>query len=218
MTLDIVKFIPPQLRLEITQKIIEENGIRPLAREIGVSPKSVYKYKRGEAHPRDEVMARILAIAKRDAPHLLDEVFDKLRNRFSNALESPIDPEKVLATKPEEQTPSKPGPLPSPGKKGVDRKSTEEPSKRGVDQKSTEGISFERVFARIGVSEAFNQSKVGKILESLSEGKLNLSDLVEWTGLSTEAVEKYLEMLEAEEIVELTPSSNYKLSIKLEEE
>ncbi len=77
MTNKLAKYIPQDMRLEIAQSVIENNGIRPLARKIDVNPKSVYKYKNGTSHPGDEIMAKILEIADRDDSVPLDKYLEK---------------------------------------------------------------------------------------------------------------------------------------------
>ncbi len=251
MNLELVKFVPPDIRLEIAQKIIQESGIRPLAREIEVDPKSVYKYKEGSSRPGDEVMSKLLALTKRDFPDMFDEYISKLDKSFSEALNSPIRPEEILSS----------GAGGFVGRRTVARKSTEstargrvdrETTKKSVDQESTKKrgepsvdreptketgkgeaearteehtetskeiekeLSFDDLCDRIGVTNPFDRRKVEKIVDSFEEKpELSFSEIIELTGLSENAVEKYLDELTSEGLVKETSSESYKINTKI---
>ncbi len=202
--------------MEIAQSVIEVKGIRPLAREIDVNPKSVFKYKKGNSHPGDEVMAKILAVADRDESVPLDEYLDRLSQEFSKAMERPIVSRDVVPEGVDEESTTS---RESTGmeEKSVDRETTEEAGRpETVGKQTTEEISFDELCERIGVSSPFNQSKVRKIMSALAEeGELGLTELVELTGLSGEAVEKYAEKLKSEGIVSESPSGEFTISIAL---
>lgn len=218
MPIEIAKFIPPEMRLEIARRLIAEKGIRPLAREVEVNPKSVYKYKEGTSHPGDEVMSKILAVLKREEPQALDEYLDRLRENFSKAIKAPIDVQEVLSSSREKSTaPALPTPPIEEG--AVDRETTSQPPEKSVTQKPTEEeVSIEGICERIGVTSPFNRTKIEKIVNALSETSgLRLDELVEETSLSKDALEKYLGMLSSEEMVERDASGSYGLSIGIRE-
>lgn len=215
--LKLVGFIPSGIRLEIAQEIIERMGIRPLAREIGVNPKSVYKYKHGSAHPGDEVMERILAVAKREDPDLVEKYMDKLREDFSSALGTSIEPKEILKTVEKESAKGRPEVAHVSREGGVVQKPTDRTSGgSGVAQESTEEVTFDEICERMGVSIPFNRMKVKKILNALLEDpELSLGELVERTALSEGALDKYLEKMISEETVERVDSDVYRLLVEV---
>lgn len=217
MVSKLVKFIPSEIRLEMAQEIIKKIGIRPLARKIGVNPKSVYKYKQGTARPSDEVMAKLLAVAKQEDPTLLENYLNSLQEGFEDAMEARIDPSNLLSSGKagEGETVSKYSPKKV---KTVAQQTTEETkSKTPVDQEPTKPTSLDEICKTLDVSDPFDRIKVEKIVDTLLEvSEIEMGDLVESTGLSNEAVEKYLDEMEAEELVERTSSGSYQLSVKVE--
>lgn len=217
MVSNLVKFIPSETRLEMAQKITKKMGIRPLARKIGLNPKSVYKYKQGAARPSDEVMVKLLAVAKQEDPSLLDEYLNRLREKFEDAMEVPINPKELLRSEKigEEKAISK---TPSKKAKTVSQQSTEgEKSEASVVQEPTESLSIDDICETLDISGPFDRIKVEKIIDSLMEvSEINMEDLVESTNLSNDAVEKYLEKMEVKEFVERNPSGLYKLSVKVD--
>lgn len=217
MSLELVNFIPPGIRLEMAQRIIKKMGIRPLAREIGVNPKSVYKYKQGSARPGNEAMTRILAVVKREDPALLEEYLDKLRENFFSSLETPIEPAEILSSIERESAGRTSKTLPPSREKSVARKPTPRTSGEvGVTEKATEEASLDEICEKIGVSSPFNRMKIEKITNALSERSgLRLEELVERTGLSGDAAEKYLEKMISESIVGRDASGAYKLSVDI---
>ncbi len=94
MDVEITKYIPSEKRLTIAQEVIQEKGIRPLARKLDVNPKSVYKYKNGNAYPGDEVMSKILSIAENDTEVDLNDHFNELREDFLSAVEAGVNASK----------------------------------------------------------------------------------------------------------------------------
>lgn len=189
----LAKFLPPETRLRIAQSLINERGIRPLAREIGVNPKSVYKYKEGSANPGDEVMSKILAVAREEESVNLNKYLEELKNEFQNALELTFDPQDVLSESQEEsKNTSK-----DTDEDSVDQRSTEKvPEKITDDERSTESMTVNEIFDKINVTSPFNQKKVEKIINSFSENpNPGLEEISEITGLSDEALENYLEQL-----------------------
>lgn len=232
MVMELAKFIPSKMRLEIAQSVIEEKGIRPLAREVGVNPKSVYKYKRGTSHPGDEIMTKILAVAKKEESISLNKYMEELKGDFSRAIEAPIDAEGILA--PEEEgksvgqgrpTPTKEKPVDrgatveTPKKETVDEESTGEvKSEESVDEEPTEKVSVKEVCEKIGVDSSFNQTKVQKIISTLTESpQISMDELVDMTNLSEKAIEKYLEDLISNEFVEHTAEDEYRLKVNISE-
>lgn len=215
MKLDIVKFIPSDMRLKITQEFIKEKGIRPLAREVDVNPKSVYKYKEGSSCPGDEVMEKILASIKKEDSELFEKNMGLLRDEFSSAVNEAMEVEEVLTS----------------GKKAevsVDQEETERGvvgpeetettgEEAGGHEPSGEKLSVEKICDKIGVKSPFNRSKVQKILNALDEiQEPGVGDLVEETSLSEDAIEKYLEMLENEDFLEEVESGIYILLTGIE--
>lgn len=234
MPINLTKFIPPKTRLEIAQKVIEEKGIRPLAREIDVNPKSVYKYKKGSSSPGDEVMSKILLIASQEGTVPLEDYLEQLKKEFLHSLEQPIKPEKA----PEEKQKEKPtAPEPTEVSKeeqeqavvqettptAVDQKETTEPSAETtqptVDKKPTEKISLQEIINRTGVTDPFEQTKVEKIVQTISkEGELSFDEITELTGITEEATERYLDNLTTEKLIRQTNSNTYKLTVNIEED
>lgn len=217
MCAELAKFIPSEIRLKIAQSVVKEKGIRPLAREIGVNPKSVYKYKEGTANPGDEVMSKILAVAEQEDSIKLEEYLKELKSEFLEALELSFEPKQVLTGGPEEQKDvSEPKSPTAEEKKGVVQESTDQrATEKSVDEKST--LTVEEVYNRIGVKKPFNRSKVEKIIGSFSESsRPNLNEIVELSGLSEEATEKYLEKLASEKIVNRDSQNTYSLSVEIE--
>lgn len=211
--MELVKFIPPDQRLEMAQDIIEETGIRPLAREIEVNPKSVYKYKEGQAHPGNEVMKKIMAVIEREDPDLLEEHLDRLRKRFEDSFYSSIDSEEVLSG-PQEGSEVE---AVDAETEAVDSEETGEKPEESVSQQSTEKVSMDFVWESIGVSTPFNRMKVEKIIDALDESsELQLSEIEEMTSVSGEAIESYLEELISEELVEEVEPGVFSLEVRVE--
>ncbi len=164
-----------------------------MAREIGVNPKSVYKYKEGSANPGDEVMSKILAVAREEESVNLNKYLEELKNEFQTALELTFDPQDVLTESQEEsKNTSK-----DTDEDSVDQRSTEKvPEKITDDERSTESMTVNEIFDKINVTSPFNQKKVEKIINSFSENpNPGLEEISEITGLSDEALENYLEQL-----------------------
>ncbi len=225
MTNKLAKYIPQDMRLEIAQSVIENNGIRPLARKIDVNPKSVYKYKNGTSHPGDEIMAKILEIADRDDSVPLDKYLEKLHDEFTNALESPLELEENPEVEEEEpvagEVESGPGEVEEKEEEAeetVGSESTEEVDKaRTVGVESTESLTNEKIYQKIGVTSPFNQTKVRKILEALTtDQQLSISEIVELTGLSEDAIEKYLEKMTNQELVTEVSDNTFSLRIEIQ--
>lgn len=217
MSAELAKFIPSEIRLKIAQSVVKEKGIRPLAREIGVNPKSVYKYKEGTANPGDEVMSKILAVAEQEDSIKLEEYLEELKSEFLEALELSFEPKQILTGDSEEQKGVSEAKSPTAEeKKGVVQESTDrKPTEKSVDEKST--LAMEEVYNRIGVKKPFNRSKVEKIIGSFSESsRPDLNEIVELSGLSEEATEKYLEKLASEKIVNRDSQNTYRLSVEIE--
>lgn len=215
MKVEIAKFIPSELRREITLRLIDKKGIRPLAREIGVNPKSVYKYKQGTANPGDEVFSRVLALTQKEDSMFLNEYLEKVESKFSNALGAKINPDQIL-TQPDKNLKGGKD-VKDGGKEGssVGHKSTEESAEEStvVEGSTLEQVPTEEICDRVGVSDPFKRSKVDKIVGEINlASEIKLPELVEQTGLSTEAVEKYLDMLLSEEIIRRNSSGGYEVS------
>ncbi|MFP4005091.1 MAG: winged helix-turn-helix domain-containing protein [Candidatus Hadarchaeia archaeon] len=210
MRLNIVKYIPPEVRLKITQDFIEEKGIRPLAREIDVNPKSVYKYKEGDSCPGHEVMEKILALVRKENEELYERNMELLENGFSNALDKALGGGYSNSVEIGVE---------SVGQKAtsgasVGSEETDSEGDKTVDfEETSEGIPSEKICSEIGVTNPFNKSKIKKILDSLVNSPgLSMEELVEETSLSESAIEKYLEMLENNNFVEMD-DSGYKLLV-----
>ncbi|KXA99744.1 hypothetical protein AKJ48_01805 [candidate division MSBL1 archaeon SCGC-AAA261O19] len=210
MAARIAKFIPASMRSEIVQELINIVGIRPLSRKIGVNPKTVYNYKHGTAKPGDETMSRILAVMKEDQPHLLERHLERLQARFSNALEAPIE----LEEPPSREKPQPPS-LPSVPPKEVQRPPSEPVARRPTPK--TE-VSLEEIFDKIGVSTSFDRMKAKNFLAGVRGEGLSVEDIVERSGLSRSAVEKYLQALISENLIEEGPPGTYTLSVRIREE
>lgn len=232
MIIELAKFIPSKMRLEIAQNVIEKKGIRPLAREVGVNPKSIYKYKHGNSHPSNEVMTKILAVAEREESIPLKDYIEKLEGDFSQAIESPIDVENILASEEEEGEKASEQEKPTPAKEesvdrgatgetsekeSVDEESTEEAeSEETVDEEPTEEVSLDEICEKIGVKDSFNQTKVQKIISTLVESpQININELIDMTNLSEDAIQKYLEDLVSEGLVKHTAEDKYHLTVDI---
>lgn len=220
--MELAKFIPPEIRLEIAQDVVREVGIRPLARKLDVNPKSVYKYKRGTSHPGDEIMTKILAVAEGEDSISLNGYLRRLREDFSRALEEKIEPEEVLS--PEETSPTGPSAqrAETTEEEPVDQKPTEPPGGTPVDEQPTEEtaeeVSLNEVHEALGVSNPFAQSKAEKLIGALEESpNSNMEEIMDMSGLSDDAVEKYLELLESHDFVESTPEGNWHLLVEISE-
>lgn len=215
MAIEIAKFIPSELRREVTLRLIEEKGIRPLAREIGVNPKSVYKYKEGTANPGDEVFSKVLALTQKEDSMFLNEYLEKIESQFLDALGSEIDPDKILTQSYEDAKGGKEVKDEGEEESSVDSRTTEESVEESavVEGPTLEQVSTDEIFDRVGVSDPFKRTKLEKIVGAINlASEVNLPELVEQTGLSTEAVEKYLDMLLSEEIIRRNSSGGYQFS------
>lgn len=226
MAVKLTKYIPSKMRLDIAQEVIEKKGIRPLARELDVNPKSVYKYKQGTAHPGDEVMAKILTIANSEEEISLQDYLDNLREEFLNALEVDIrsadNPEKESEQESPVEKSKKEGGESSTSEETEDvvQRSTEaEDESSSVDEKSTEKLELSEIFEKINVTKPFNQSKVEKILNALKEEPSStVEEIIEISNISEGAVEKYLERLTTKNIVGESADGTYELLVKFEGE
>lgn len=219
MVLDIAKFIPAEMRLEIAQKVIRVKGIRPLARELGVNPKSVYKYKQGTSHPTNEIMSKILAVADREESISLDIYYDTLRESFSSALDQEISAEKVLDLT-EESSEVSHSTVEESKPASVGPKTTEKSEAEvSVGERSTDEVfSLDMLCEEIGVTTPFNRSKVKKVVGFLKETSgLNLTEIVDLTGLSMDAVERHLELMISKGFVADDSEDGYRLKVEVEE-
>lgn len=217
--MDLAKFIPSEMRLELAREVIEEMGIRPLARKIDVNPKSVYKYKRGTSHPSDEIMSKIIAVAAQEDSVSLNGYLERLKMNFSDALGSQVDSEEVFEPTggKEERAP----PSSSTEFEGVDQEPTEQKEgQKSVVERSTEEIEeeidFEELCNVMVVSSPFDRSKLGKFIGSFRESpKLGLNEIIELSGLSESAVEKYIEKMEAEDFVKRDAEGDYQILVNI---
>lgn len=214
------------MRLDIAQEVIEKKGIRPLARELDVNPKSVYKYKQGTAHPGDEVMAKILTIANSEEEISLQDYLDNLREEFLNALKVDIGSADKLEKESERKSMGEESrregeeSSDTDETEGVVQRSTEvEDESPSVDEKSTEKLEVSEIFEKINVSKPFNQSKVEKILNALKEEPSStIGEIIEISNISEGAVEKYLESLTTKNIVGESAEGSYELLVDFEKE
>ena len=220
MEVKITKYIPPERRLTIAQEVIQEEGIRPLARKLDVNPKSVYKYKNGNAHPGDEVMAKILSIAEEDTEVDLNYHFEDLREDFISSIEDSLD--ELTGSQQEEDSSTEPEQIQTSEDASkedtVGSEPTEEGDSEGVDERSTMSLSFDEICEKIGVTGPFNRSKVEKLFDAMEEVKNpNIDELVEESNLSRGAVENYLEKLRDNDIIDLSSEETYKIKINISE-
>lgn len=220
MVLEIAKYIPSEMRLDIAQDVIKTKGIRPLARELEVNPKSVYKYKKGSAHPGDEIMSKILAVARRDEDLSYDDYVQRLSDSFSQAMKEDIGAEEVIPSAEGEKGAG--AEIESSSEGGtVGQQETEESvgQESSVDEKPTKKeLSPEDISDRLGVSDPFEETKLRKTLSALTEEpQLRIDELVELTGLSRDAIERYLGLLNSENFVESVSEDTYTLNIELKE-
>ncbi len=216
--MDLAKFIPAEMRLELAQRVIEETGIRPLARQIDVNPKSVYKYKRGTSHPGDEIMEKILAVAAKEDSIPLNEYLERLRENFSEALGGSIDPQEVLGSGEGEP---KSGPKEQTESGIVDQKSTEKPQKeeKGVGERPTDNIRFDELCDSMGVSTPFERSKLEKFVDAFSEfPEIDFDEIIELSGLSESAVEKYIDKMKSDGFIKETSEDSYQILVSVEGE
>lgn len=203
---EIAKFIPSKMRSEIVQELIREMGIRPLSREIDVNPKTVYNYKHGTSSPGDDTMGRILVLMCENWPVLLERHLSKLKDEFHNALEIPI--EEIHA-----------------GEELTDRRPTSEaveveevPKKEPVDSRPTliREVGFNELFNEIGVSTPFERMKARNLLNTFGDAReLSIDEIIEESGLSREAVEKYLGLLTSEGFIREKSSGSYGLIVRI---
>lgn len=212
--MDLAKFVPSEMRLELAREVIEKTGIRPLARKIDVNPKSVYKYKRGTSHPSDKIMSKIIAVAAQEDSVSLNEYLDRLRMNFSKALEDQVESEGVLATASKEESTSQ---HPPAEVENVDQEPTERmEEQKSVVEQSTEEIEFDKLCDVMEVSTLFERSKLEKFIDAFIESpKLGLGELVELSGLSETAVEKYIERMEAEDFIEKDSKGRYQILVNI---
>lgn len=84
----IAGFFPPEIRVEIVRTMVEKMGIRPVSNSIGVNSKTVYKYKLGEAVPRDETLVRLLQVLRERDPDTFWGYVERLQREFEEALSS----------------------------------------------------------------------------------------------------------------------------------
>jgi len=219
MEVEITKYIPSEKRLAIAQEVVQEEGIRPLARKLDVNPKSVYKYKNGDAHPGDEVMSKILSIAEEDNEVDLGNHLSELREGFLSAIEAGIgdsasvEKEEDTSTEPETGKDSED----KSSEDSVGSKSTEEEeTSEGVDEETTETLDLDQICDKIGVDSPFNRTKVEKLIGAMEELQdPEIGELIEESNLSRGAVEKYLEKLRDEDLIELSNEETYKIKINI---
>lgn len=197
MDLEAFKFVPAEMRIQFIRELIGREGIRPLARKIGVNSKTVYKYKEGSSHPRDETMAKIWEVMK-DNPDLFERQLDRLRSSFLEAV-GPRGSEEISLKMGVPQI--------------VDQKPTEEEVGVGESFSSTE------VLERVGVWGSFERAKMEKVLKVFQdEPGLDLDEIVRRSGLSSKAVGRFVERLVSEGVLRETSPGVYELSrpIRLE--
>ncbi|KXB03415.1 hypothetical protein AKJ45_01670 [candidate division MSBL1 archaeon SCGC-AAA261F19] len=178
MELEISKFVPAEMRIQMARELIEEKGIRPLARKIEVNPKTVYKYKEGSAHPKDDTMARIMAVMRDEDPDLFERFLNRLWDGFSSALDS------------------------SRASRVAEKKKSEKSKPKKVGQQPTKKrISLTEICDRVDITNPFERTKLGKILSVvLEEPGLTSEEIARRSGLSPSAVERYAEMLKEDGI------------------
>ncbi len=215
MSKSVTKYIPSEMRLEIAQEVVREKGIRPLARKLDVNPKSVYKYKNGEAYPGDDVMDKLLEIADSDSEITLNDYMDSLREDFLSALDQSFEFSEGTGEESStvgQQTHEEGGTEPSEGSESTDE------SEKDVDGESTK-YSLSEIYEEIDVTSPFNQTKVEKLIGALKElENPKIVGLIEGSNLSREAVEKYLEKLGSVDLVEEDEQGVYSLKAKVEED
>lgn len=197
MNLEISKFMPAEMRIQMARELIKEEGIRPLARRIGVNPKTIYKYKEGSAHPRDETLARIMRTMKEEDPDLFERYLERLRASFLDALDSSHLHEKSRKERKGERRP------------------------KIVGQKPTEGeISLGEICDRMEITSSFECTKLGRVLGVVKgEPGLTSEEIARRSGLSPDAVERYTEMLVADGLFRESSPDHFKLTrpVRLEE-
>jgi hypothetical protein len=86
--MEIVKFMPTEMRLRIVKEMVTRMGIRPLATTIDVNSKTIYKYKLGLAAPTDDTMDKILTTLAQRYPDLFEKYMSELKDKFRSAFEN----------------------------------------------------------------------------------------------------------------------------------
>ena len=199
----IAKFVPSDMRARIVKEMIGEMGIRPLSNAIGVNPKTVYKYKNGEALPKDETFAKILGVAREKYPTLFDKYVDELRESFSVALKFPLVLGAARVKEPK-RVPRQA--LPPP---------LAEPEPKIELPRPKEVTKFE-VYGRLGVSSPLDRMKLAKILGALrGMHTFGVADIARESNLPAAIVEKYTRMLAGAGYAEKISPGTYRLKVKI---
>lgn len=184
----IAGFFPSEMRVEMVREMVEKMGIRPVSNSIGVNSKTVYKYKLGEAVPRDETLVRLLEVLRERDPGTFWMYVEKLQKGFEEALSSLRGGEEPRA--PQGETPP---PLLEEGAE----------------------ISRFEVYERLGIENPSERVRLARILSFLATcNEFRAEELEERVMLPAEEVEDYLKKLAQHGILERAKSGIYRVKIK----
>lgn len=208
MNVNIVKFMPPDMRAKIVQDVIAGMGIRPLSNAIGVNSKTVYKYKFGFSCPTDETMVKILMVTREKYPNLFEKYVSELRDNFSTALK--ISPTlETLPVKNPKVTPPKPKPV----------KKLQHHEAQKVKVETTEPVEVSKfvVYEKLGLSNPSDRIMLAKILAAMQGAQtFSPSAIAEKSNAPQDIVEKYADMLIKVGYAEKIARGMYRLAAKIQ--
>jgi hypothetical protein len=168
----IAGFVPSEMRVEMVREMVRKMGIRPLSNSIGVNSKTVYKYKMGEAAPKDETLVRLLEVLRERDPEAFWGYVERLKGEFEEALLSLKEGGKA-----ERQGSPQPEESPLPLEEGVE-------------------LSRFEIYERLGIENPSERVRLARILSFLSSvEEFRMEELVDRVMLSSEEVEGYLKKM-----------------------
>jgi hypothetical protein len=185
--LKIAGFVPSEMRVEMVREMVRKMGIRPVSSSIGVNSKTVYKYNRGEAVPKDETLMKLLQVLKEKDPEAFWGYVGRLKEEFEKALLSLKEGEKAQSQEP-----------PPP-------------------QEAAEGMELSRfeIYERLGVENPSERVRLARILSFLSNAReFKLEELVDRVMLPSGEVKEYLERMIQRGMLEKPERGIYRVRIR----
>ncbi len=186
----IAGFFPSEMRVEMVREMVEKMGIRPVSNSIGVNSKTVYKYKLGEAVPRDETFIRLLEVLREKDPNTFWGYVEKLQRGFEEALSS----------------------LKSGGERGS--KVSRAGETQFPLQEAGEVSRFE-VYERLGIENPSERVRLARVLSFLATcTEFGAEELEERVMLPRDEAEEYLRRLVQHGLLERTKEGVYRVRIR----
>jgi hypothetical protein len=191
INMKIAGFVPSEMRVEMVREMVRKMGIRPLSHSIGVNSKTVYKYKMGEAVPKDETLVRVLKVLRERDPEAFWGYMERLKGGFEEALLSLKEEGKA-----ERQGSPQPGESLRPLEEGVE-------------------LSRFEIYERLGIENPSERVRLARILSFLSSVKeFRMEELVDKVMLSSEEVEGYLKRMVQDGLLEKPEKGVYRVRVK----